>query len=381
MSLAIENALLYGRALLERNKVEAVVKSMGDGVMTLDWDRRITSFNQAAEEITGWDAGEALGKHCYDIAWSVDREGDRMCDKDCPFLKVTGSGESFERGLKSESLMYSKDGTPKYVSATHSVLNLGGDQAGGVMVFRDITEFKQAEQMRQDYLATISHDLKTPLTAIKGYALTLLRHGERFDYDTQREFLKVINAELDRLNRLLDNLMNLTRMEAGKLTARPQPFKLGPVMRRVSELHQVNTKDHSFVLDVRADLPLVYADQDQVEQILNNLVSNAIKYSPSGGEITLRAWAEGDQVVACVSDSGQGIARDEIPKLFKRYHRIQNRVTRKVSGTGLGLFITKTLVEAQGGSVWVESAPGKGSSFYFSLPTAQSGEKGNPEAL
>jgi signal transduction histidine kinase len=217
----------------------------------------------------------------------------------------------------------------------------------------------------------ISHDLRTPLTAIKGYAATLLRYQDRLDETRRNESLRAINSEMDRFARLLDNLLDLSRVEAGRLSIYPMPFDLQEMSKRVVEVFKISAPKHQFGFKFVEPFPQAYGDPDQVEQVLNNLVSNAIKYSPTGGTIEIQGETQNDRVIISVIDQGMGIPEDQLEKVFERFHRVDSKATRFVSGTGLGLYISKNLIEAQGGKIWIESELGKGSKFSFSLPIAK----------
>ncbi len=228
-------------------------------------------------------------------------------------------------------------------------------------------------------VASISHDVRTPLASIKGYVVSLLRRGERLDPATKEECLKITNSEIDRLTRLLDNLLNRSRLEAGKLVMRAEAVRLAPLVGKVVELNRVNLIKHSIVNEITDEIPDVMADPDHLEQVLNNLLSNAVKYSPSGGKVVL-GWKADDLFVRIsITDSGTGIPPEERERIFELYHRCPGPASIKVAGTGLGLYITRKLVELQGGRIWVESAPSSGSCFYFTMPRAVY-HKGRAEA-
>lgn len=376
MGVAVENSLLYHHALMERNTLEALVRGMGDGVVTIALDGRITSCNEAAERLSGLKKERVIGRLVKEV-FRVEKEDPSIYLPDYSKSFDTRAGIE-QTGIQQEGIIYYKkndndftlsDQCKRDISAIHTLLiNEKKEPAGWVMVFRDITKEKQLSQAKSDFVAMASHDLRTPLTAIKGYAVTLLRHDKQFPQETQKEFLKVINSEIDRLSRLLDNLLNLSRIEAGRLEVRKDYVDLYDISKKTVDLFKLSATKHEFVLFITQDFPKVYADQGQLDQILNNLVSNAIKYSPAGGTITIGGEIKGDEWVGSVSDEGMGIPKEQISKLFERFHRIDSKLTRHVSGTGLGLFITKSLIEAQGGRIWVESEQGKGTTFYFALP-------------
>jgi len=372
VALGIENAVLYKNAVLEKNKTEAILRSIGDGVVTLDWERKITSINPAASEISGWQAEEVVGRSCHEVFHGKDKDGQDQCSTHCPFTEIIGKHVMEQKKvIKNKGSIITKDGRERYIEDTHSIVFIGDELEGAVIVFRDVTEERMLQQMKSDFIASVAHDLKTPLAAIKGYAMTLIKHGGKFDRETQREFFMIINSEIDRLTRLLENLLNLTKMEVGKLITRPEDFNILILAKKVKDLYQINTSKHEIIIEGGPLLPYAHADIDQVEQIMNNLISNAIKYSPSGGKVTIRLALSGQCIQVSAEDTGIGIPENELENIFERYHRVESSSTRRISGTGLGLFITKILVEAQGGSIWVESTPGQGSRFYFTLPVSR----------
>lgn len=374
ISLFLENALLAHGADVERVVSRAVLDSMADGVMTLDWEKRITSFNRAAEAITGWPAERAIGRTCEEVlraqyfcgvGGSQKRTGG--CSESCPLVQLLVDQGTMDRGLTVEGSILTADGESRYVSSTYSVVADKGDPMGAVVLFRDITEKRAFEQMKSDYAAALSHDLKTPLTAMKGYAVTLLRHGEKLDEETRKDALEVINSEIDRVTRMFDNLLHQARIEAGQQGRFIEPVPLAQVIKRVMSVHQMSSRRHQFSTEVPEQLA-VRADRDQLEQILNNLVSNAVKYSPRGCSIHLTASAEDRTALIEVTDTGPGIPEDQLGYVFERFRRVQDRMSRKVSGSGLGLYITRMLVEGMEGEVGVRSEFGAGSTFWFRLP-------------
>jgi signal transduction histidine kinase len=236
---------------------------------------------------------------------------------------------------------------------------------------REVATLKKLDRLKTELLGTVSHELRTPLAAIKGYATTLLQH-QRMNGELRREFLGVIDSESDRLEELINNLLDMSRLEAGVLKVDPAPVKLGRVVQNAVQRAQHLTLEHEIVLDWRGD-PWIRADVPRVIQVLTNLLNNAIKYSPDGGRIGVSGRTRGGQLQISVSDPGVGIPPREVDKIFDRFHRVEGDLARRVSGTGLGLAICRGLIEAHGGRIWVESEPGVGSTFMFTLPTCKPG--------
>jgi signal transduction histidine kinase len=234
---------------------------------------------------------------------------------------------------------------------------------------RKVAALRELDRMKTELLGTVSHELRTPLGSIKGYATTLLTHGNKLRKEEQREFLEIIDSEADRLRDLIENLLDLSRLEAGVLRIDRQPTRLAMAIREVVRKVELASPSHAFELDWPADDPMVNADQKRIYQVIQNLMTNAVKYSPDGGCITVSAHVDRRELIISVADQGLGIPALEIDRIFDRFHRVQTEVSRGIGGTGLGLAICRGLVEAHGGRIWAESeGEGKGSTFRFSLP-------------
>ena len=232
----------------------------------------------------------------------------------------------------------------------------------------DITRFREAEELKSTFISVISHELKTPVSLIKGYAGTLRREDARWDEATVRESLAVIEEESDRLNELIDNLLDASRLQAGALPLSMGDVALDDLARSTVNKFRSQAKKHQFVVDFPADFPVVEGDEARLEQVLSNLLTNAIKYSPEGGTIQVNGRVASDVVLVTVIDQGIGIAPAEQTRVFDAFYRVDDAPTRRTQGTGLGLYLAKAVVEAHGGHIWVESEPGRGAAFSFSLP-------------
>jgi signal transduction histidine kinase len=232
-----------------------------------------------------------------------------------------------------------------------------------------VAALRELDRMKTELLSTVSHELRTPLGSIKGYATTLLTHGSKLKKDEQREFLEIIDSEADRLRELIENLLDMSRLEAGVLRIDRAPVRLASTAREVMRKVQLATPNHVLQLDWAIDDPLVSADQRRIYQVVQNLLTNAVKYSPDGGCIALSARCERRELVVSVADQGLGMHARELDRIFDRFHRVHGETSRVIGGTGLGLAICKGLIEAHGGRIWAESeGEGKGSTFIFALP-------------
>jgi CheY-like chemotaxis protein/nitrogen-specific signal transduction histidine kinase len=244
---------------------------------------------------------------------------------------------------------------------------------GTVSVFRDVTVEVETERAKTEFVSTVSHELRTPMTSIKGYADLLMMGAVGELADKQRNFLSIIKNNADRLTELVNDLLNISRIESGRIELSPKAIRLEQMINQVVTTMEtrVNDNDLTLRLEVPRDLPSVFADPARVVQVLTNLVANACQYTPPNGEIVVSACTSGDDVRVSVADTGIGIAQEDKEKIFDRFFRADDSRVQKVSGTGLGLPIVKSLTEMQGGQVWVESELGKGSKFTFTLPTVE----------
>jgi signal transduction histidine kinase len=233
---------------------------------------------------------------------------------------------------------------------------------------RDITRFREAEELKSTFISIISHELKTPVALIKGYAGTLRRKDAQWDAATVRESASVIEEEADRLTQLIDNLLDASRLQAGGLKLNLDDVALDQMAQRLVEKFRTQTSRHVLSVDFPPTWPLVQADAARLEQVLSNLIGNAIKYSPTGGAVYVKGRVLPDEVIVSVSDEGIGIPVEEQDRIFERFYRVDDALSRRTAGSGLGLYLAKAVIDAHGGRIWVESTPGHGASFSFALP-------------
>ncbi len=229
----------------------------------------------------------------------------------------------------------------------------------------------EADRLRSQFISSVSHELRTPLTLIKGYSTSLLRQDVSWDDNTQQEFLRIIDEKTDELRDLIDKLLLSAKLEAGALKLEKEPLLIPRLARKVVGEIASRAKKHDFTLEFAPSLPVVEADVRCIEQVLRNLIENAIKYSPDGGKVVIAGEAKDGKIIASVSDEGVGIPPEHQDKVFERFYRVDSPLTSSAPGSGLGLSIVRGHIEAHGGEVWLESTAGKGSKFYFSLPLDQ----------
>lgn len=242
---------------------------------------------------------------------------------------------------------------------------------GNVRLFEEeakVRMLREMDKVKSQLISTVSHELRTPLASIKGYSTSLQRPQGKLDEHTRQEFLQIIEEEADRLSELIDNLLDMSKIEAGVLRVHKQPVQLERIVRKVLDQAKRRAPQCRFRMRFSADLPVVAAAPHRIEQVVHNLVENAAKYSPDGGRILVSGDVDGDRVIVSVSDEGMGIPAEHIERIFEAFYQVDSGIARRVGGSGLGLAICRGFVEAHGGEVWVESKPGYGSTFRFSLP-------------
>lgn len=371
-AIALGRARLVDEICDQKNTLERVLAGTADGVYVVDAKGRFLLWNAAAARMTGVGAEEALASG-YQAIGGADRQGRSLEDLDRrAFESAAGDSTNRQNSFSYEVFF---DATSRWVSVSASPLR---DHAGsiGAMVhaFRDVTAAREVEQMKSEFISTVSHELRTPLTSIKG-ATALLVDQIGNDSGTTGELLDMVRNNSERLLRLINDLLDATKLEAGKLAIRRRACEPKPLLERSASSMAGYAEEYGVMVraEVAPGLAPIVADPDRVEQILSNLVSNAVKFSHRGDEVVVRARADGEFLRVDVADSGVGIAEDDLPLLFERFTQLEHG-RRTGPGTGLGLAITKGLVEAHGGSISVSSRLGEGSTFTFALPFAKRAE-------
>jgi signal transduction histidine kinase len=233
----------------------------------------------------------------------------------------------------------------------------------------------EANRLKSELISTLAHELRTPLTSIKGYSTALLMEEATFDPQAQQEFLKIMDQECDVLQDLIHDLLESSIIDAGLLRLEFQPVRLPRLVETVTRDIAHRAPKHRILVDFPDDFPIVDADPDRVTQVLRNILDNAVKYSPEGGLVFVRAQVRDDEIVIGVADQGVGLAPEHLNRLFEKFFRVDSGLGRHVVGSGLGLPISRTIVESHGGRIWAESQLGQGTTLYFTLPLAGSSER------
>jgi PAS domain S-box-containing protein len=363
-AIAVHNARLYTDVSRQQQNLAAVLESSADGIFILNPQHEFTRFNRACARLTGVPSEEALGKrHADIIQWGRRNPGLSLEE-----AEAGGWPLSPQASLYVEGELRTAGGSTVSVGITYAPATAGdGHLLGIVGNMRDITKFREAEELKSTFISVVSHELRTPVALIKGYVGTLRREDAQWDPDVVRDALAVIEEESDRLSHLIDDLLDASRLQAGGLPLQQTEVALDQLAERLAARFQGQSDKHTFSADFPPDFPVIIADENRLTQVLDNLLSNAIKYAPAGGAVAIQGRARADEVVVCVSDEGPGIDADDLPHVFDRFYRA-SRTSRKTKGAGLGLFLARSIVEAHGGRIWADDRVPRGARICFSLP-------------
>lgn len=345
----------------QRNELDAVLSSMIEGVIAVDCSERIIRTNEAAARFLDLDANEALGQTIHEAV--------RNSSFQELSSKVLSSG-----GFVEGEISLQNDGERFLQVHGNVLLSASGEQIGALYVLNDITNLRRLEIVRKDFVANVSHELKTPITSIKGFVETL-QDDSTIDVDGKKHFLQIISRQTDRLNNIIDDLLTLSKIERERedVSIRLQIAELSPIVRSAVLLCENAASKKGVTLSADSlSSTSALVNPPLLEQAITNLLSNAIKYSEEKSKVVIDITEEKNEVVVSVTDSGCGIEDSHIPRLFERFYRIDRARSREEGGTGLGLAIVKHIAQAHGGYPSIKSIPGQGSTFSLHL---QSGAK------
>jgi len=365
LATSVENARLYEEMREERTKLSRVVDNTSDGILSVDSRGRITSWNPAMSRISGLSADKVLASN-FTLGHAGEDSDGTPVSPDWLRDKLGGAAQA-----EASVTIGSNESGKRYLHLSIAAVRASsGDIETVVVVVRDVTALREAAQAKEEFLATVSHELRTPLTSLRGWVSTLLRPDFNPSEDDRREIHERLMHQAGRLQRLIEDVLSVSSMDRGQFNVQTVPVGIDEVIEKSLAEFRRQVTDRP-VEHVRAGLSgTAMADAGRVEQVINNLVSNADKYSPAGTPIEVRVVRDGEHVVVTVSDHGFGIPEDQREAVFERFHRLGHHMTREAQGTGLGLHIARRLVEAMGGRIWVESRLGEGSTFTFTLPAA-----------
>ncbi len=364
-AIAVFNAQLYSQVSYEKSRLDALLDSAADGILILNTDRTIERCNIAFEKLFGRPRDEIRGRtHADIIQWAykpAEQTLEEAIQNGWPltpnaYLYVEGDLERPEPPTLPVGITYAP-----LLSDSRSLLNI-------IATVRDISKFRNAEEIKNTFVSVVSHELKTPVALIKGYVSTLRREDAKWDKNVVRDSLTVIEEEADHLGAMIEDLLDATRLQAGGLTTSLADVFLPSLVERLADRFRTQSKNHKIVVDFPDNFPVIMADEKRISQVVSNLLSNAIKYAPDG-EIRVEGQVRPEQVIVCVSDRGPGIDPADIPFVFDRFFR-SDKAVRNTKGAGLGLYLAKSIVEAHGGRIWVDPQPDSGARICFSLPRA-----------
>ena len=348
----------------ERNKLESVVMSIADGVIVFDKEGIIQIVNPAAKRLISKGNQTLIGQKLTNL-WDTS-VNEKIFSYLATAINDTGNNtqehSSFEFQTENKSLKV-------IITPLHDSNN---ENLGGVLVIQDRTKEAEIELLKQEFISNVSHELRTPITSIKCYVDTLCSHNEQIDENTRTEFLSIVNEETDRLSNLVNDVLELSRLESpsAKLRLSLQEIYSSIDYSIKSIIVLAEKKSIRLISDIEENLPCLYINQENLERILVNLLSNAIKYTPGNGMVKLSIYREDAQVIFKVIDNGIGIQEEHVPLIFERFYRVENKV-HTIKGTGLGLTIVKKSVEQHNGKISVRSKLGEGSIFEVALPIPQ----------
>ena len=377
-AIAVRNARLYQQVNKEKQRLDAILQQSADGIMILDRALKIRRFNPAVSNMTGWQPEEAIGKaHNEIIQWQRLRTNTDLYEAVANGWPLPGAAHIYVEGdcRRPENHEHQMaDGKQISLGITYApLLDENGRMTDIIANVRDLTRYREEEELQRTFISVVSHELKTPVSIIKGYAGTLRRQDAHWSPEVLDESLSVIEEEADSLTDLIDNLLEVSRLQAGTFRLEISDEVMLPKMATaVVRKFTTQTTTHQFSVEFPANFPPIWGDERRLNQVLNNLISNAIKYTMDGGKIAVFGEVHSAHVTVSVRDEGIGIPAHEQHRIFHKFSRLDNALSRKTEGTGLGLFLSKAIIEAHNGRVWFSNNEnGPGTTFTFSLPRDQ----------
>lgn len=360
----------YGRLTLEQQRDEAMLKGMGEGLIAIDDQQRIVVINKVAIDLLELSDEVDITQKPITEAYSLYRLGGKkdtkLPDEKRPSLLALKTGKQVEDvyGFVSAS------GIKRQVNIAASPFMVDGKVMGVVTILRDVTKEKEIDRMKTEFISLASHQLRTPLSAIKWFIEMLINGDAGKLTNEQMDFAKNVSDSTERMIALVNSLLNISRIESGRIMIVPQPTDLRELVGGITNDLKAKTEERqqTLIISVHEGLPKINLDPRLIGQVYLNLLTNAIKYTQKGGEISVFISKKGDKVISQVTDNGFGIPKEQQGRLFEKFFRASNAVKVETDGTGLGLYLIKAIIESSGGEIWFESEEGKGSTFWFSIP-------------
>lgn len=363
-AVAVQNAQLYTDATEEKERLNTLLDSLSDGILILAANNTVERCNPAIARMLYKPLESLIGRRHEDVmVWETPPQGLTLEQAESGGWPLTPHAYLYVEGdIKIDDSLPALPVGVTYVP----LIGEGGRLRNIICTVRDITKFRQADEVKSTFVSIISHELKTPVALIKGYVSTLRRDDATWDSEIVQDSLEVIEEEADRLASMIENLLEASRLQAGGISLKRTDVALDGLAKRIAERMQTQTSRHTLQVDFPEGYPVVLADEGRIEQVLTNLIGNAIKYA-SAGSILIRGEARPQRVIVCVIDQGPGIAPEDIPHVFDRFYRAPD-MAKQTKGAGLGLYLSRAIIEEHGGRIWVDTIPGQGARICFSLP-------------
>lgn len=360
----------YMKIQEENARSDIIFESIGEGMVVVDQNGNVLMMNHRAKMMLGlYDA--ILGRKFVDLVPAEYESGEIVGVNERPIIKALLTHEKISSSMNSGVLYYIKrDGSRLPVEITSTALFFQGKLGGAIELFHDITHERDIDRMKTEFISLASHQLRTPLSAIKWFSDMLLAGDAGEMNSEQKEFTQNISLSTDRMIELVNSLLNISRIESGRIVVDPKPTDLKKLVEDiVSELQvKIQERRQHLVISVHGDLPLIVIDPRLIRQVYMNLLTNAIKYTPKDGEIMVLISKKDNEVISQVSDNGFGIPHKDQNKVFQKFFRADNVIKVETDGSGLGLYLIKAIIESSNGKIWFKSEEGKGTTFWFSLP-------------
>ena len=362
-AIAVINAQLYTQVSREKSRLDALLDSAADGILIMTANHKIEKCNQAFARILKRDVSEITGlSHEEVIIWGTRQQG-----KSLEEAEVSGWPLTAKAILYIEGDLKRNTGDLIPVGITYAPLLSGDGKLVNIIAsVRDITHFREAEEIKSVFISVISHELKTPVALIKGYVGTLRREDVSWDSEIVQDSLEVIEEETDRLTELIENLLEASRLQAGGFSLSLEEINIDQLAIEMAERFQTQTDRHKINVKFPKDFPPIIGDKKRLEQVFYNLLSNSVKYSPEGGEINISGQLRPELIIVCIQDQGPGISQEDVPHVFNRFYRA-DEAAKNTQGAGLGLYLSRAIIDAHKGRIWVEPRPDTGARVCFSL--------------
>jgi two-component system phosphate regulon sensor histidine kinase PhoR len=357
----VDNARLYEQTIEEKARTETVLRETFSGIVVVDESLRVVSMNPGAEQISGYEAQAVRGKLLSEVF------GSGLTTADGAVARAVQSGEKVP---PQETTLAAKQGNRDVLLGVTPLAGPNQGLSQYLLSFADVSKLKEVDRLKTNIVANVSHELRTPLSSIKAYTELLLMGAEADSPALRQDWLAVIDRESDRLASLINNLLELSRLESEYLELKRTPLQLEAVLSDVVSTLDVQAEKRAILIEqvVQPGLPPLVADVGLIRSVIRNLLSNAIKFSHEGGRVRVALAQDGRNITMSVQDEGIGIPQEAIPHLFDKFYRVQSPQTAEMQGTGLGLALAKEAVEAHGGRIDVQSTLGEGSVFTVTIP-------------